>query len=282
MKRGAWAAPASSWAFSPFFSHSPPWFNGRSNKTGRGWGGTGRHKAGAPGGAANRGGFSLFAGGKGAEAGFPGATAKGFLSPSLFFPLSPPTPPTQPGRAPGLSPVAVSLSGRGCVPGGRASGRAPCRGEGLARRCRGLPSRPLTNTNAGIKGQRRRRRRSRLARGRREAVRDTQAHGDRHTHTHTPRRAGTPRTHGHTHARAEQRGRCPRSPPQPRRGAGGGCAAPVLRPLLIRSIKEINKCTYRKEGGWWSGEGGDVWVSTIRTAIPSFLVGNKIRTTTLF
>lgn len=125
VKRGAWAAPASSWAFSPFFHILLLGLTGDQIRPGGG--GTDRHKAGPPGGAANRGGFSLFAGGKGAEAGFPGATAKGSLSPSLFlFPL----PPLQPGRAPGLSPVAVSLSGRGCAPGGQAG--AGCRGGARA------------------------------------------------------------------------------------------------------------------------------------------------------
>lgn len=247
VKRGAWAAPASSWAFSPFFHILLLGLTGDQIRPGGG--GTDRHKAGAPGGAAKRGGFSLFAGGKGAEAGFPGATAKGSLSPSLFpFFLPPPPPPTRsctwlvPGRSIPQRPGMCSRRA-----GGR---RAPCRGEGWrggAEGCAPRASRPLTNTNGGIKGQRRR---SRLARGRRAGgERQTGTHGHGHTHTHTPRRAGTRAhtrtTHTHTRTPGQSKGEGAPAPPlrsgsgaARRRGSGGGCAAPVPHPLPMRSLKK--------------------------------------------
>lgn len=132
VKRGAWAAPASSWAFSPFFHILLLGLTGDQIRPGGG--GTDRHKAGPPGGAANRGGFSLFAGGKGAEAGFPGATAKGSLSPSLFlFPLPPSNPVVHLACPRSQYPSAAG----DVLPAGK---RAPgaVAGRGLARRCRGL------------------------------------------------------------------------------------------------------------------------------------------------
>lgn len=135
VKRGAWAAPASSWAFSPFFHILLLGLTGDQIRPGGG--GTASHKAGAPGGAANRGGFSLFAGGKGAEAGFPGATAKGSVSPSLFSFSSPPPPPPNPVVHLACPRSQYPSAAGDVLPAGeRVPGAVP--GRGLARRCRGL------------------------------------------------------------------------------------------------------------------------------------------------
>lgn len=190
VKRGAWAAPASSWAFSPFFSHSPPLFNGRSNTSGRGgeWGGarTGT-KPGPP-------------GEPPAGAGFPSPPGERGLQPASPEPprrvLSP--------RAPFLPPLPPSRPCTWLVPARRVprrpgprSRRAPCGAEGCGGSAEGCARRPLTDTNAGSKGSG-------------GGARGAPAGGGRqrgHAHTHTE-----PGGRAHARARGRAKGKVPPCP----------------------------------------------------------------------
>lgn len=192
----------------PPFSHSPPWFNGRSNE--KPTRGRGRHKAGAKGGWPAEAGFPS-PGQGGVEAAVPGAKEKrGFFPPfscpssPLFLSLPPPFPVVHlacPRSQ--YSSMEMDLMGEGeCVLICGVNNEGWCGGVYGCSLC---VSKPLTNTNAGIKGQRRRRQQCsqlthRLEReGEREREAERERRRDTHTHTHSQsKEEGAPRLLGCT------------------------------------------------------------------------------------
>lgn len=188
VKRGAWAAPASSWAFSPFFHILLLCLTGDQTRAGGGVGGHGRAQSRAPRGSRRPGrAFPLRRGSEGCSR-RPRSRGEGLSPPRA--PFLPPLPPSRP--CTWLVP-ARRVPRR---PGPR-SRRAPCGAEGCGGSAEGCARRPLTDTNAGSKGSG-------------GGARGAPAGGGRqrgHAHTHTE-----PGGRAHARARGRAKGKVPPCP----------------------------------------------------------------------